>query len=159
MDSETRLRPCARLACNAKRNQASTGSCCDGISVSFFGLPKDSPLMVCKELSRSHRASLDHADCRKCWMRLDRPPAEEYNVLRHNGKPLLSKKSVSARKCLWESWVLIHVSALAYAHIGYIILVVWDQRHPSGERESSEKTSKQPALHCSSHILIFPQSS
>lgn len=31
--------------------------------------------------------------------RLERHPAEEYNVLWHNGKPLLSKQSVSARKC------------------------------------------------------------
>lgn len=33
MNSGLRLRPCARPACHARRNQSSTGSCCDGYSV------------------------------------------------------------------------------------------------------------------------------
>ena len=32
-----------------------------------------------------------------------------------------------------QNWVLSHVSAVNPAHAGYIILVVWGQRHPSGE--------------------------
>lgn len=37
METELRLPFCARPACEARRNQSRTGSCCDGIWVSFFG--------------------------------------------------------------------------------------------------------------------------
>lgn len=50
-------------------------------------------------------------------MRLERLPAEEYNILWHSGKPLLSEQSVSARKCSrWDCLPAVSRRLLSCPH-------------------------------------------
>ncbi len=101
MGSELRLRPCARPACDARRNQSRTGSCCDGIYVSFL-CPRpatDSTQRNVSQLSRKSRASTRKFPMIPL-MRHDPLPAQGYNIPWPNGKPLLSERSVFARRCL-----------------------------------------------------------
>lgn len=101
MSSELRLRLCTRPACDARRNQSRTGSCCDGISVSFLDqrLATDSTQRDVLQLSRKSRTPIRRFPI-ILVMSLDPLPAYDYNTLSPNGKPLLGERSVSVRKCL-----------------------------------------------------------
>ena len=102
MNSGLRLKPCARPACHARRNQSSTGSCCDGYSVSFFV-----PRLATNGTQRSVSTPLRKPRLRRMPTSLVMTPdqllAQEYSILWHNGRLLLSEQNVSVRKCsIWD---------------------------------------------------------
>ena len=91
MTSELRLRPCARLACDARLNHSRTdSSCCDGNS-------RVKPLVKELQVDDSQR-NVSQPSLK--LIRHNLLHAQEYKIPSPNGKPLLSERSASARRCL-----------------------------------------------------------
>lgn len=61
MESGLRLRPCVRNACETRRAQSSTGSCCDGHWVCFHVQEPPLNCILQREMPRRHRRSVQDA--------------------------------------------------------------------------------------------------